>query len=475
MVLTTLNAGTLSQTIYSPFNHVVEKESDEYHSGITKDPVETLIDDRYTDFVEYSDDDIREPFCRIGGQYMINVYNDPSPGADPSNETFKLYYCKTTRDLLRKVRIPSDWVNSDLVVYCNDGKNVHSISTNFDYITTLLNTYKACIVKNMDLEEDNVIVYGYEVGNRIVDNDPAFFYNHNSSTGPVLVEFTPENVSSESWNLKKEIGGKALVPYFKETWEDCSTNSETGQEVCVEKCKLRPRTLDEALNWTQSNHDPLAQLMILKEHHPDESEVSENNGGNVAIGGTLSQDGASSMTCPAEPKSFSEYLYKIDVYYRSMNVKYSYGDNRSFYFDYDTGDHFYALSNFHVTFGDDTVPILDVFPFGDEIELSRVAFFKKQNNRYIYGYESAIKLLTEIFGSSVLPSYIIKLENFEGYSEDRCIKSLSSFNVGRSTIESNTEVVCDGDQIRVISNTLNSKDKGYIAFHLFKNIIMGLQ
>jgi hypothetical protein len=83
------------------------------------------------------------------------------------SEERDLYYCPTTKDLYELVKIPSDWVDMNLSVYCNDGlQNGYSEleNINFEFLSKAVNSYKVCIVKNQDLLDNNTIIYGLEYG-----------------------------------------------------------------------------------------------------------------------------------------------------------------------------------------------------------------------------------------------------------------------------------------------------------------------
>jgi hypothetical protein len=73
---------------------------------------------------------------------------------------------KTTKDLIDNIKIPSSWASNNLTLYCS-GKY-------FDQ-DTLFNTFEnfhnMCIVKNLDLKENNTILYSYLVGNPQIQDE----------------------------------------------------------------------------------------------------------------------------------------------------------------------------------------------------------------------------------------------------------------------------------------------------------------
>ena len=82
-------------------------------------------------------------------------------------------YCKTTTDLINFGAIPRTWVNDNLILYCNEGREIFNSNENPDLdIISNLNVYKACIVKNLDLVEHNTIIFGLYSGNPIKNPSP---------------------------------------------------------------------------------------------------------------------------------------------------------------------------------------------------------------------------------------------------------------------------------------------------------------
>ena len=112
---------------------------------------------------------------RDAGEFYRTVYDYVRSDCDLGHQK-DLFYCQTTRDLVDQIKIPSSWQNNDLTVYCNNGEKpglyrnyVGVKATNFEYFTKNLDAYKVCIIKNVDLEVNNTIIYGLEVGNKLID------------------------------------------------------------------------------------------------------------------------------------------------------------------------------------------------------------------------------------------------------------------------------------------------------------------
>ncbi len=117
--------------------------------------------------------------CLIGGQYKIDgVYITTEYHVDGCDAYYivqkipeDLFYCKTTKDLFNQIQIPKTWENDEIIVYCNEGLNSNFKMLNIDFLTTKLDTYNSCIIKNLDLKSKNTIIYGFEKGNQIMDYD----------------------------------------------------------------------------------------------------------------------------------------------------------------------------------------------------------------------------------------------------------------------------------------------------------------
>ena len=100
------------------------------------------------------------------------------------------YYCKTTTDLFKEIKIPDSWKNSQLLIYCNDGDRVLKKDENGDIVSPEkffngLDSYKSCRITNLDNKENPSIFYNYQTGNYLIDKksykniQDIYFENHN--------------------------------------------------------------------------------------------------------------------------------------------------------------------------------------------------------------------------------------------------------------------------------------------------------
>ena len=210
------NAETiLRHSIYSPFGDLLENEEEEYEGGggDTDDAEITPIVSRFRDL-----DSRAGQYCKIGGWYTINVYSDPgrnamyhdnSEGNRPNifNETFELFYCKTTLDLAKKIKIPSSWdaENDHLTLYCNDGEELSLNSVNFEILTRDLHAYKLCILKNQDRSANNTVIYGFEVGNSVIDSNPLYFFDKdNLDENHIMKGFGTDSTESGNYTFSNK-------------------------------------------------------------------------------------------------------------------------------------------------------------------------------------------------------------------------------------------------------------------------------
>ncbi len=209
-------SGIITQTIHSPYQTELQKQSARYPTGLTEATgfKPSIVDIRYSDFKSYTEAVSKEPYCKFGGMYKVEIFNNPIDRGIYHKEE-NLFYCKTSLDLLKDFKIPSSWTNSELILYCNDGADVNMPKLNPDFLSTKINNYRVCILKNLDLEEDNSVVYGIVVGNTILDDNP---------------NYTPPNVqdvifnydgNSKTYTISKgnlDFSGPSIADFFQTTY-----------------------------------------------------------------------------------------------------------------------------------------------------------------------------------------------------------------------------------------------------------------
>lgn len=443
------NAGILRHTVMSPFETLVAEDEQTYTSTETTVASETVVANIYKHFDEYESDDILEPFCRIGGQYTVDVYNDASPATMGRDDkipivldiNMKAFYCKTTFDLLERVKIPAAWEDDNLLVYCNDGGNIISNSTNYDFIISQMNTYKACVVRNLDLDDQNTLIFGFDVGNKVVDSYPEYFFNRSTMKGPVLPNLEYIRDISSTTGSSTAYMGQYRVPYEEIT-------VATEQE------------------WVPMSDAEAKDYMIEEFELSDDIEISLEGNYPEIVSGDATAD------------SYSVYSVRGPYSYEIRGYEFNYTKtNMLYYFGYDFNDGFYYMKDFAA---DLDVEILDVFTDAEDIifPLSRVALFKKIDNKFIYGYEEVSNnvISEEPYNISVKPVYKIQLENFGGFGQQKCMDSLMKYQPMNNAFQGNTGVSCDGNVISIVALNVdkNQNDVKY-SFHLFKNIVTSLK
>ncbi|MFW6009520.1 MAG: hypothetical protein ACOC16_01685 [Nanoarchaeota archaeon] len=440
--------GLLEHTIISPFGTSVQDSQADYNSEVTSSQTETSVGDKFKLLNEYDGENPSEPFCMIGGQYKVRVINDASPGDSLYNKTFKLYYCKTAKDILKRIKIPSSWKDHNLIIYCNDGSNLNHQDTNYDYIINQINTYKACAVINKNITENNTILYGFDVGNNLIDEDSKYYFNSTTRIGPVLnqLDFNSQ-VGSHNITHNTYIS-TVYVPYNK---------------IPIENSGKGGGPLSGAThNYVKKSHEETMHFLINTSGFPSTSDfeyVRETGSGK---------------------NSASVYTVYHDIDY---NVgRYEFYSNKSqdtFFFEYDNYDAFYSLTNSNEVLDKDITTIFDISKIDD---LSRVILLKqtlKDNTNEIiqlYGYDKSLSLTgIDTYKEELKPLYIIDLSAFGGdFNTNLCTKTLKKYNP-QSTINANTEVRCNGKKIEIVSKKINQvENDDQLAFHLFKNILTSI-
>jgi len=518
--------GVLNMKVYSPYETLVSEEEQSYYDGESKSVSKSVVTSRYRDYGEkYSQNSIGfsdEPFCRIGGQYRVEVTNKNVHGN--YNKKAPLYYCKTTQDLINRIKIPENWTNSKLTLYCNDGNLINFQEYNLDFLTTKFNNYKVCILKNELLENKNTIVYGFEIGNKEIDSNSKYNFNPSSPN----FGFDTETVNSDSTvgGLTKEVEEYVSVPY--ENW--CNSCSESGdsyqgyRESATANCAVRPAPGSGSTCWSVETESFPAEVTdpggtTCVSSRKGEPCVNQNNPRTYRnIWGKDSSTGTgykcvSSACDHVKPKvtssfSNSDYstLHKLsdrsftdsrgELVSVSINGQGMYGvswygvknlvpysvstysfnaDSRTFYFGYDESDTYYSIKEIQEPL---SVPITSVFSIPSEFDLSRVALFRSLGgNKKVYGYETPAKMKISGEDSSTKAVYTILLSSSLGFSQNDCINTLATYGAkAGSFLSSSDSIVCGGNNKILLNRMgLDSITKEGTTFTLFKNIILDLK
>jgi len=475
----TSNEGVLKQTIYAPYDIVVANAEIGYSAGKSEERSDVELHSRYKDFGEkYDSGDLgiqTEPFCRYGGQYSINIFNDPLH-SKIYNETETLFYCKTTKDLINTIKVPSSWSDSNLILYCNDGNLINFKTQNIDFLTTKLNNYKICIIKNLDLTSNNTILYGLEVGNFYVDSDSKYFFNssnNNLLTNDFEIDKTKYEIDTTTvdesliLNYQKLDGKYVQTPNngFCEEIYDFDSDT-TSYENCITEKILDSFEVKEDIDdptgyvgtTTVYNSYILTNSSAL-------TQIKNQKGFGVFI---LSLNVLKRYKTTSPPKAKIQFSYKIN--FQETQNKYKNG----FHLNYDSYNKMYSLTNSQENLDLSILEIFNNIPIN--FELSRIALFKnfKTDNKQIYGYDSVAKGNVINEEVSLKPVYKI---NFNGFNtiQNLCLKSLAHYGANSNIlIGYEDKVICKNSEIYINSIGIDRVDGEGNGLNLFKNIILNI-
>jgi hypothetical protein len=169
----------LKLSVISPFGDVLTSQTKRFKSCKGCEQFNDAIQLDYRGFSgDFSIGSDKELYCTVGGLYkIVTELKIVIPSGKSSKKDRDLYSCPTTKDLYKLVKIPSEWVDNNLLIYCNDGLKAGYSELgdiNFEFLSNVVNSYKVCIVKNQDLSDDNTIIYGLEYGLPTILSDKLY-------------------------------------------------------------------------------------------------------------------------------------------------------------------------------------------------------------------------------------------------------------------------------------------------------------
>lgn len=455
--------GTLRHAILSPFNDVLDTKEATYFAGVSRSVTRTVVMSRYKDFgFNYDPDSLAyssEPYCRIGGQYKINVSNENPHGS--MQATSNLYYCKTTEDLIDRITIPEGWQDASLVLYCNDGALINFNDINYDVFTSQMNIYKACVLKNLDLEERNTVLYGFEVGNVVLDDNPSYFFDPDTMQGQVIQGLDLETRDREEMvtgTIETEIwvnyGARCTYSIDEQTDQvvsDCPTGPLYGPQ---DTCPNYPKKLPFDQGYEMVPMDSCDNVTpIVKAQYPDMTEIEfVRNDGMVEGGASL-------------------YKVKYAQYYNSTDYVFKDDNNVTYYYSYDGSQAFFSIKDFEE---DLDTPVSTVFTLPAGFDLSRVALFRSfESGAKVYGFETPANFV--MLSESRKPVYKVITENLAFYQAD-CLDALASYgSFAKDSIAVTDTITCtSSNRIYLNSVAIDSIYGQQSSLNLFKNIILDL-
>ena len=455
------------------------------------------FDDYYNNYLsKYESNDIflyKPPYCIIGGPYISYEYYQCMNTGE--HAAFKiLYYCRSTLDLLKKVMIPDEWVNDHLIIYCGDGSDIYNSFETFDIYLggRNLNIYKGCIVKNLDKNQNNTILMGYDVGNPFVDSNKTWYFNYSemnrlanifsvredefsnyvdesssfiagghdvylrlSKVEYVNTFYNFSDVEINDWCNKGDDNVKRYCTFIKEGCEN--EISDPGSTSCSIPLKSKYTEFIRG-----SNNDVKISTENVLVH-----KICEGWEGGFEIGCTPFGNGP---CCDWDEVYYNNDVY--DFYFESLlfdsitdsdhfeiNWK-----NRVYKYRYFRGDalHFIYEGNYSNFIKLEDTNIIDFNNI--EYEYPRFIFLNidNKNNKVAYGYDKPLVKFSGEFDSIKFPQspvYIIDLTDF-GFNKNICVKTLKSKNPGQSINEiKNKGIVCGGDGKIYINRVKYEKDE----------------
>lgn len=157
-------------------------------------------------------------FCMIGGTYKDNEIIWDNRWAN-LNESLNLFSCPNTMTLLKYVQIPTQWINEKYIVYCNEGLDTYVQEENFDFFLggRKVQSYRGCVVKNLDRKTNNTIIYGMDA-NKLVEKANTMFLNE-LADNRIYDEFEYSQFSAKEIvnNAAKEITELEFLKSFYNT------------------------------------------------------------------------------------------------------------------------------------------------------------------------------------------------------------------------------------------------------------------
>lgn len=481
-------SGELRLTTFNPYGIDISSSSNSvnYHNGLVgPEVVPNVVIERFRDYnYESLQKGISiEPFCKIGGMYKLNVYNNPKvnyrgtrvyssydTSLRPYNETFNLYYCKTTEDLINLIKIPEEWRDDSLIVYCNDGRNVFMEDKNFDFVLTLMNVYKACTVRNLD--KDEAILFGLDVGNVFVDSNLAYFTNSENSQILTELENLDENTETISERTHETYVRVPMIPVQVEIGmggDSGQTRTETYYRF------LNESEIPEKIFEVNKELEEKEIISIERESYETEKlyeiiETTSEDQKNYKL--TRNEDNSGGSLNPNT--ALYKVTYSQDI--SSFQGSYSSTDGVELFLNYNAG---VALFEIMLNKYKDSqkIALTEIFTVPNEFKLSRVALFlRDEQHSKIYGFETP-EIKYNSISKSVDPVYRINFENFENFE---CPEILGAYGGQKGTILGGSDLtICSEgglkQKIELRTSLIDSRFETGRTFNLFKNIILDVE
>ncbi len=420
------------------------------------------------------------PYCAMGGKYSYDIYNNPHIGSREYKQNLTLYYCKTTKDLIDMVKVPLDWQDANIIMYCNDGNLINfDTNINLDFLTTKINNYKICVIKNIDLTTNNTFVYGLEVGNVEVDDDPKYFFNPEINKSRITHSL--DYISQISnYNSNFAISLTKYFPYVQRctttnTYDDNLVESDPNYVETTEQCSMGPVTEEEARTQLEDIHEgyTVSDVTIDTEFESRYASIGTGRTRSSIFSGITRSN---IIGLNSNSLQFTKINYKVTMN-SNINVMEYEDDKGKFYvFTYLPGLSLFSLNDLGYSDFLNSMPISDIFNSEEysDMGISRMALFRSIKDALpVYGYES----VDLIDSADLRPVYKITTSNPQ-FTTDDCLSMLAGYNANSDTQEESYTVFCDPNGGDILINSANiddTYDKQGMGFNLFKNIILSIR
>lgn len=475
--------GYMSYAIYDPYGININYQNIELNDGNKNKKIPYKLEVSLTPEISgggisleypYMTPNDVYPFCKIGGDYTYELAVNPaSRGSSYSYNTTTendgqrkgFFSCRGTRDILDVAFMPDLWSDDDVILYCNNGVRIGSSSQNFGFLLSKANTYKLCVLKNLNISKENsTIVFGLDVGNFKLDvgEDPEknSIFDFNTKTGSVIDNLELEEVAVINSSPMDEI--VYLSGFNSIEKRDC-INEQTSYSYDYETYEYV--TESECIEWSDT---------YMNENFKSSLEnICDSNDWNCNITlGSVEDLGVYS----GDFRKYSVEVIPRIYHYRSTN-----DDEKTYDFYYNNHTKSYIFTDIPDLYDEEKLSVEEKFDLANSISLSkssRVLLAKnfKQNNsmKTIFGYEVPYRnYFADSQNDEVYPVYIIDSISENNDFSDLCRNFIGPFDVVNSQSDFNTgtkDVYCSDDLI-----SINSKQKQQRAFELFKNIIFTIK
>lgn len=200
----------LSLHLYGPYGQILNENASNMRDGTGSSTTRLTLSFKEQTSIDGSDinytRDGTTDYCGEGGGEYTLEYNlkVPFKGGDrTSGDAETIFECATPKDVLKQIKIPEEWEDDELLVYCAEGgKNSDNIKVDTALSSFLLSqiseNYAGCLVNNQDVE-NGTLFYGFPYGNVQLERQSKQFYEEDAED-PFSILSNYENTTPISIN-----------------------------------------------------------------------------------------------------------------------------------------------------------------------------------------------------------------------------------------------------------------------------------